>query len=235
MELERNQSINQSTTTTMPTLFQVLSHYIAAQAFDSDKVSKNSKSTAQQLQGASKQLGRVATATKKRSGAQRASQKSMLANANDEELMFTLKTDDGEIKVGPVTFVYILFKTFDDDDDDKISISEFQKLYAALGEERSVSQIVEMVLCYDDDNDGMIDFGEFIMSMVLEGYRDVFVALDTDGNGRLDKSEFCKGMEALGFGGELVGLFHAVDTDSSGTIDYKEFARFIFALKQSKK
>lgn len=50
-----------------------------------------------------------------------------------------------------------------------------------------------------------------------------FKALDTDGNGVIDKNEFAKGFGMKSDGGKMKMMFDAVDVDKNGGISYKEF------------
>ena len=61
----------------------------------------------------------------------------------------------------------------------------------------------------------------------LEELRENFDYFDSDGDGRLDASEFAGLMEALGVaepGQDLLVGFKAIDTDGNGVIEFNEFA-----------
>lgn len=58
----------------------------------------------------------------------------------------------------------------------------------------------------------------------------IFKHFDLNGNGTIEFSEFCKGLETLGCtftGIELQSLFDSLDTNNSGKVDYEEMSAMI--------
>ena len=60
----------------------------------------------------------------------------------------------------------------------------------------------------------------------MENTRDVFMALDKGGDGRLSHDDFREGMRRLGLGlteKQVNELINAIDKDGDGEIEYVEF------------
>ena len=59
---------------------------------------------------------------------------------------------------------------------------------------------------------------------------DLFRQWDTDGNGTINKKEFCRAMNALGFAipeAECNKVFETLDEDKSGSLEYKELNKML--------
>ncbi|HVY30678.1 MAG TPA: EF-hand domain-containing protein [Polyangiaceae bacterium] len=62
--------------------------------------------------------------------------------------------------------------------------------------------------------------------MTTDPLRHRFERVDTDGNGRIDETEFSKLLDALGVGysdAQIRAAFVSIDLDSSGHIELEEF------------
>ena len=72
-------------------------------------------------------------------------------------------------------------------------------------------------------------FGQSIKSI-----ESIFIAMDEDGNGRLERHEFREGLKRLDLGinsTQFVELLKGFDADGSGDIDYAEFENFLIRCK----
>ena len=71
--------------------------------------------------------------------------------------------------------------------------------------------------------------GSTLRAATYEDLRDIFSALDTDGNGYLDKVEVGEAASVLGFpmsSAELASAFSRMDSDGNGRVTLKEFAEW---------
>ena len=93
----------------------------------------------------------------------------------------------------------------------------------------------------DVDQDNKLDFGEFCAMVrdreegdhTEDELRERFTALDADGSGKVDMSEYLQFSlkDALQRSSQrVVDLFRAWDEDRSGSVDKKEFHRAIRSL-----
>lgn len=68
----------------------------------------------------------------------------------------------------------------------------------------------------------------------MKNIESIFIAMDEDGNGRLERHEFRDGLKRLDLGinsTQFVELLKGFDEDGSGDIDYSEFENFLIRCK----
>jgi calmodulin len=124
------------------------------------------------------------------------------------------------------------FACFDKDSDGKITASEIASILQAMNKNVTQGQLEKMIQRYDVNNDGEIDFEEFVSMMAMQGknkgdeLEDAFNVFDKNGDGLISSQELQIVMNALGenISKEISDLMIAsVDTDGNGEIDFDEF------------
>jgi calmodulin len=107
-----------------------------------------------------------------------------------------------------------------------------------LGQNPSESEVADMINEVDVDNDGTIDFPEFLTMMARkmkdtdseEEIREAFKVFDRDGNGFISAAELRHVMTSIGeklTDEEVDEMIREADTDGDGTINYNEFVQLL--------
>lgn len=134
-----------------------------------------------------------------------------------------------------------IFQSIDKDKDGTISKDEFKIAYQFLDEkafllDEEIDQIFALV---DTNNNGVIDYSEFIASATSvnqllseKQLKAAFRALDLDGNGEISYQEF---EETFSAGleidkQELKSMFSEFDNSKDGMINFEEFKDFLKKL-----
>ena len=127
--------------------------------------------------------------------------------------------------------IVTLWKKFQHHDKDGSGTIDVEEFYAMMKEKKSVfgESIFELI---DSDNDGVLDFSEFVTATatyIMFGPDDVlrfcFFIFDKDKNGYIEEDE----LEALVLtlhreaNANVLMAMHQLDTNSDGKIDFKEF------------
>ena len=101
-----------------------------------------------------------------------------------------------------------VFEMFDQTGDGTISNEEIGQVMQGLGENPTQEKIDELILEIDYDNDGEVDFDEFVVLMVKTLYEaemaeeelvEVFKSFDKDGNGAILPHEIQASLMELGY------------------------------------
>ena len=133
------------------------------------------------------------------------------------------------------------FEAADDDMDNRLSFNEFKNLVRSRlssCRERSEPQLMAWYKALDTDGDGSLSMAEFFAFSLREAFlrantgktmEEFFKHWDTGGNGKLNREEFTKLAERVGFGKVSDELIAAVDVDGSGIIEYSEFINMLRA------
>ena len=131
-----------------------------------------------------------------------------------------------------------VFNIFDKDKDGYITAKELGDLIRNLGQNPTEAEIQNMINEVDINNNGAIDFKEFldIMLKKLKDFEseeeliEAFKIFDKDGNGLIGSEELLNVMLSLGEDSnkeEIEDLINEVDLDRDGLINYEEFLRLI--------
>ncbi|KAI8967427.1 putative calmodulin [Mycotypha africana] len=130
------------------------------------------------------------------------------------------------------------FNLFDKNGDGTIDINELSQVMRNLGQEASDAEVKDMIKEVDADNNGTIDFQEFLTIMsrmkanddAQNDLMDAFKVFDKDNDGYITQDELRTVMTNLGqnlSAQELEEMIKEADTDGDGRINYKEFGRMM--------
>lgn len=122
------------------------------------------------------------------------------------------------------------FSRFDKDGDGKISGSELGPLMESLALETSAREVKAFLKATDTDQNGVIDFNEFVSMMIKKAKRGplllAFKTFDKNGDGFISLDELRKGLKASGDAVtevELSCIMARADMDGDGKVNYEEF------------
>ncbi|XP_076083517.1 neo-calmodulin-like isoform X2 [Mytilus galloprovincialis] len=142
------------------------------------------------------------------------------------------------------------FGLFDKNNDGKISSDELGRVLRTLGHNYSNDQVQEMISNVDTNENGYVEFDEFITMMKRwqhnlscdtecasapvkpadDKHYEAFKAFDMDGNGYIDKHELKYTMRRLGENlsdDDIKAMFKEADLNGDGLIDFNEFKRLL--------
>ena len=139
-----------------------------------------------------------------------------------------------------------LFKLMDKDGDGFVTAREIQYLFKTiLGRSTTKSEILTILKEIDMNNDGKIEYDEFVEYMKQKKVIDeenssgegklarMFEIFDKDGDGSIDKTEL---QAILSLTGEKISreevavIMQEADTDGNGCIDFNEFKQMMKLL-----
>ncbi|KAK6341192.1 hypothetical protein TWF696_008279 [Orbilia brochopaga] len=130
------------------------------------------------------------------------------------------------------------FSLFDKDGDGQITTKELGTVMRSLGQNPSESELQDMINEVDADNNGTIDFPEFLTMMARkmkdtdseEEIREAFKVFDRDNNGYISAAELRHVMTSIGeklTDQEVDEMIREADQDGDGRIDYNEFVQLM--------
>merc|ERR1712029_142927 len=130
------------------------------------------------------------------------------------------------------------FSLFDKDGDGQITTKELGTVMRSLGQNPSESELQDMINEVDADNNGTIDFPEFLTMMARkmkdtdseEEIREAFKVFDRDNNGFISAAELRHVMTSIGeklTDDEVDEMIREADQDGDGRIDYNEFIQLM--------
>ena len=133
-----------------------------------------------------------------------------------------------------------IFDQFDKDKDGKISAKELENAMVSMGQNPTEDEIIEMMREVDLNQDGLIDFDEFMILMTKsspdtqteEEVINAFRVFDKEGNGLIASSELKHIMMTIGdkmTEEEADEMVNEADIDEDGMINYEEFVRMMMA------
>ena len=133
-----------------------------------------------------------------------------------------------------------IFDQFDKDKDGKISGKELANAMVSMGQNPTDDEINEMMREVDLNQDGLIDFEEFMILMTKsspdtqaeEEVINAFRVFDKEGNGLIASSELKHIMMTIGdkmTEEEADEMVNEADIDEDGMINYEEFVRMMMA------
>ncbi|KAL1861755.1 hypothetical protein VTK73DRAFT_6931 [Phialemonium thermophilum] len=131
-----------------------------------------------------------------------------------------------------------VFDLFDKDNTGDITAEELGEVMRSLGLNPSDSELKDLVAEADVDENGCIDFNEFL-NMMARGVKEVdteqellnaFQVFDKDNSGTISASELRQVLSSLGENltdNELDEMLKMADRNGDGTIDYNEFVQIM--------
>lgn len=131
------------------------------------------------------------------------------------------------------------FEEFDKDGSGTISTKELLPVLRSIGQNPTEDEILNLVIEYDVNGDGTIDFDEFLEMMSKHTretvdqtaeMREAFKIFDRDGNGYIDFKELKQVVTRMGealTAAEADELFREADLDGDGKLDYNEFVKMM--------
>ena len=130
------------------------------------------------------------------------------------------------------------FSLFDKNNDGTITTKELGTVMRSLGQNPTESELQEMIREVDINNDGTIDFPEFL-SLMSKKMKDndtedelieAFKVFDKNGNGQISAAELRHVMTNLGeklTDEEVDEMIREADIDMDGEINYEEFVQLM--------
>ncbi|MCJ1416877.1 hypothetical protein MMC32_003216 [Xylographa parallela] len=136
------------------------------------------------------------------------------------------------------------FSLFDKNGDGQITSKELGTVMRSLGQNPSESELQDMINEVDADNNGTIDFPEFLTMMarkmkdtdsedeirVDQNIKEAFKVFDRDNNGFISAAELRHVMTSIGeklTDDEVDEMIREADQDGDGRIDYNEFVQLM--------
>ncbi|MCJ1405472.1 hypothetical protein MMC11_008700 [Xylographa trunciseda] len=139
------------------------------------------------------------------------------------------------------------FSLFDKNGDGQITSKELGTVMRSLGQNPSESELQDMINEVDADNNGTIDFPEFLTMMARKmkdtdsedeiranshlAYQcEAFKVFDRDNNGFISAAELRHVMTSIGeklTDDEVDEMIREADQDGDGRIDYNEFVQLM--------
>ncbi|CAO3618426.1 unnamed protein product [Mucor fragilis] len=130
------------------------------------------------------------------------------------------------------------FALFDKNGDGAIDLKELGQVMRSLNQEPTNEELKDMINDVDSDNNGRIDFNEFLTIMSrMKGadetendLLEAFKVFDKDQDGSITQDELRSVMTNLGqklTSQELDEMIKEADTDGDGKINYKEFVKMM--------
>uniref|UniRef100_A0A0A0LEV4 non-specific serine/threonine protein kinase n=1 Tax=Cucumis sativus TaxID=3659 RepID=A0A0A0LEV4_CUCSA len=124
-----------------------------------------------------------------------------------------------------------MFKMIDTDNSGQITFEELKDGLRRFGANLNETEIKDLMQAADFDNNGCIDYGEFIAATLhlnKAGREDhlfaAFQYFDKDGSGYITQDEIQQACEEFGIENvHLEDMIREVDQDNDGRIDYNEF------------
>jgi len=128
------------------------------------------------------------------------------------------------------------FAMFDVNKDGSIEAKELKQVFLQLGQRVTSSEIKEMIKSVDGDENGAIDFDEFLTLMRKSicdpdiELRRAFDVFDKDKSGSISRDELKSLMDSLGqklSESELDQIMNTVDENNDGEISFQEFKQMM--------
>ena len=130
------------------------------------------------------------------------------------------------------------FSLFDENGDGSISSIEIEQVMQKMGYKPTKEEVNDMLNELDVDQNGTIDFNEFISVMSKqskpsnedEELREAFKVFDKDGSGNISATELKQVMNTLGeklSDDDIASMIKGADIDGDGQISYTEFLKMM--------
>ncbi|KAG5069887.1 hypothetical protein JHK85_002264 [Glycine max] len=134
-----------------------------------------------------------------------------------------------------------VFQKFDTNKDGKVSLEEYKAAARALDRAIGEAEAVKAFRVMDTDEDGFIDFKEFMKMFNEEGriketeIKNAFQVFDLNGDGKISAEELSQVLKRLGESCSLSAckkMVKGVDGNGDGFIDLNEFTRMMMSGKK---
>ncbi|XP_063691923.1 calmodulin-beta-like isoform X3 [Bolinopsis microptera] len=143
-------------------------------------------------------------------------------------------TDAPHLSEAQVTEFREAFAMFDKDGDGSISVAELGHVMRSLGQNPTDHELTEMIREADDDDNGSVDFEEFLLLMskkmsmldIDQELLEAFSVFDKDGNGFIDQDELTNVLASLGEEldeEQVKEMMRQADKDGDGLVSFEEF------------
>ncbi|ODV59269.1 calmodulin [Ascoidea rubescens DSM 1968] len=130
------------------------------------------------------------------------------------------------------------FSLFDKDNDGKITTKELATVMRSLGQNPSESELKDLINQIDANNDGFIDFAEFLAMMARKlkesdseaEILEAFKVFDKNGDGKISAAELRHVLTSIGeklTDAEIDEMMREADADNDGEIDILEFTNLL--------
>ena len=136
-----------------------------------------------------------------------------------------------------IEYVKSAFAIFDKKGTGTIPASSLGLMFRTLGLNPTEDDIDNFILDVDQDQDGVIDFIEFLEMMNRmwvegdEAIREAFQVFDSDGSGSIDEREFRDVMETYldedFTERDITDMISSIDTDGDGLLSLDEFVKLL--------
>lgn len=131
-----------------------------------------------------------------------------------------------------------LFSLYDTNDDGVITIEELQAFQGAVGQNRTIEELMGIINAVDTNGNGTIEFPEFLAAndprmMEISGEEQIRAAFnfyDDDGDGFISPEELRSISAPVGMpltDDELSEIFSEADIDEDGHMSYEEFLEWL--------
>ena len=136
------------------------------------------------------------------------------------------------------------FNLFDKDGKGFINTNELASVLRSLGQNNTEAELQEMISEIDSDDNGFIDFPEFLTMMarkmkennnIKDEIHEIFKVFDKEGNGFISVAELSHVMTSLGeelTEEEVKEMIKEADIDGDGQVSYEDFKKFYLSFEK---
>jgi len=145
-----------------------------------------------------------------------------------------------QLTTDQIAEVQEVFSLFDKDGDGNITMKELGPVLRSLGYNPSEAEINQLLLDYDNDGSGALDFSEFLTMLPKiqrtgdseEEVEEAFRVFDKEASGSMSAAELRHVMTNMGeklTEEEVDEMISFADTDAQGEINYKDFLKLLLS------
>jgi len=134
-----------------------------------------------------------------------------------------------------------IFDMYDKNGDNVINVEELRGILEILGYSPSPEEVERILVKFDQDESGTIDFDEYLCLIQTwieqdeEQIYEAFKVFDKDGDGFVSAQELKRALTQYGeqFTEEEANeFFNMMDTDGDGVINYEEFVEYLRSMQK---